>query len=203
MLMQDAPLEHTCGDAPTAPFAMRSVAGQRKFELAVPARPSNNEKKPYWGKVMALRVKSSQDFWTGLAFVVFGATTAILSTEYPIGTTSRMGPGYFPLALGILLALLGIIIVARAMTDESGGNVGRVDLWLALRLLVAVVAFGTLLNPLGLLATSFVTVLVAAWAGPEFKIIEGIVTGVVLSLASWLIFVFGLKQTIPVWPSFV
>jgi hypothetical protein len=155
------------------------------------------------GKAMALRVKSSQDFWTGLGFVVFGAATAILSTEYPLGTTSRMGPGYFPLVLGILLTGLGVIIVVRAMTNESGGNVGHVDLWLALRLLLAVAAFGTLLNPLGLLVTSFVTVLVAAWAGPEFKIIEGIVTSVILSLASWLIFVVGLKQTIAVWPSFV
>jgi putative tricarboxylic transport membrane protein len=152
---------------------------------------------------MALRVKSSQDFWSGFAFAVFGAATAILSTEYPLGTTSRMGPGYFPLALGILLAGLGVFLVARAMIYERGGDVGRIDLLLALRLLLAIAAFGALLDPLGLLATAFVAVLVAAWAGPEFKLIEGVVTGVVLSLASWLIFVVGLRQTIPVWPSFV
>jgi hypothetical protein len=152
---------------------------------------------------MGLRVKSSQDFWTGLGFVVFGAATAILSTKYPLGTTSRMGPGYFPLLLGVLLTGLGVIIVTRSLASEAGGNVGRIHIWLALRLLLSIAAFAVLLNPFGLFVASFVAVLVAAWAGPEFRLLEGIVIAAGLSLASWLIFVLGLKQPIPVWPWFL
>ena len=153
--------------------------------------------------MMRLRIKSSQDFWTGLAFIAFGATTATLSSAYPLGAVSRMGPGYFPMLLGILLAGIGIVVMLRSLASAAGGTIGRIDLWLVLRLLSSVAAFGLLLNPLGLLTAAFVTIFVAAWAGPEFRILEGIIAAVVLSVMSWLVFVLGLKQTIPVWPSSV
>ena len=61
-------------------------------------------------------------------------------------------------------------------------------------------AFGLLLPSCGLFVAAFVTVLLAAWAGPEFNLGEGIVTAAVLSASSWLVFVYALKQTMPVWP---
>jgi Tripartite tricarboxylate transporter TctB family len=152
---------------------------------------------------MRLRIKSTQDFWTGLFFVVFGATTAALSTQYPLGSAARMGPGYFPLALGILLTGIGAGVVLRSLASAAGEHVGRVDLWLALRLLLAIVIFGLLLNTLGLFATAFATVLAAARAGPEFRLREGLAAAIALSAASWLIFVLILKQPIPVWPAWI
>jgi putative tricarboxylic transport membrane protein len=152
---------------------------------------------------MRLRIKSSQDFWSGLAFIAFGAATAILSTSYPLGVASRMGPGYFPMLLGVLLAGIGVAVALRSVTSAAGGNIGRIDVWLMLRLLLSLVTFGVLLYPVGLLGAAFVTILVAAWAGPEFRILEGIVSAVVLSVMSWLVFVLGLKQTIPVLPSWL
>jgi hypothetical protein len=152
---------------------------------------------------MRLRIKSTQDFWTGLFFVAFGAATAALSTQYPLGSAARMGPGYFSTALGILLAAIGAGLVLRSLASAAGGNVDRVDLWLALRLLLALVIFGLLLNALGLLATAFATVFVAARAGPEFRLREGIAAAIALSAASWLIFVLILKQPIPVWPAWI
>ena len=152
---------------------------------------------------MRLRIKSAQDFGTGLFFVVFGATTAALSTQYPLGSAARMGPGYFPTALGILLTGIGAGLVLRSLASTVGGHVGRVDLWLTVRLLLALVLFGLLLHPLGLLAAAFATVLVAARAGPEFRLREGVSAAVALSAASWLIFVLILKQPIPVWPAWI
>ena len=46
------------------------------------------------------RIKSAQDFWTGLAFTAFGAFTVALAQGYDLGRAARMGPGYFPTILG-------------------------------------------------------------------------------------------------------
>jgi hypothetical protein len=150
---------------------------------------------------MRLMIKSTQDLWTGLFFIAFGVATAALATAYPLGVAARMGPGYFPTALGILLVAIGTGVVLRSLASAAGGNVGRVDLWLALRLLLAVAIFGLLLERLGLIATAFATVLVAARAGHEFRWRSGFAAAFGLSAASWLIFVALLKQPIPVWPA--
>ena len=152
---------------------------------------------------MKLGIKSSQDFWSGLTFITFGLLTTILSRAYPMGSASRMGPAYFPTMLGVLLAGIGVIVVLRTVTSGAGGNIARIDVWLVVRLLVSIVAFGVLLHPLGLLGAAFMTVLVAAWAGPEFRILEAIIAATLLAIMSWLVFVLGLKQTIPVWPSWL
>ena len=52
---------------------------------------------------MDLRIKSTQDFCTGCAFVAFGAGTVVLAQDYPLGSAARMGPAYFPTALGLVL----------------------------------------------------------------------------------------------------
>jgi Tripartite tricarboxylate transporter TctB family len=152
---------------------------------------------------MALRIKSSQDFWTGCAFVVFGTATAVLSQAHPLGSAARMGPGYFPTALGLLLAAIGFGIVLKSLIGVDGGNVGRVHLWLLLRVLLAVAAFALLLNPLGLVATAVIVVMLAAWAGHEFRFGEALLGALVLAALSYLLFIKGLNQTMPVWPWFL
>src|SRR5690606_15795292 len=72
-----------------------------------PARISSNR-----GSFMRLR--NQQDFWAGVMFTLIGVLFAFFSTSYEVGTAARMGPGYFPLVLGILLAVLGLIIGWRS-----------------------------------------------------------------------------------------
>jgi putative tricarboxylic transport membrane protein len=152
---------------------------------------------------MGLRIKSSQDFLTGCAFFACGVATVWLAREYPLGSTARMGPGYFPTLLGGLLAGIGVLVLIKSLTSSGGGNVGRLYPWLLLRVLLAVAAFAALLNPLGLVATAVIVVLLAASAGHEFRMREGLVAAVVLALLSYLLFVWGLNQPVPVWPRFL
>jgi hypothetical protein len=152
---------------------------------------------------MSSRLLRSQDFWTGCAFTAFGVTTVALAQAYPMGTTARMGPGYFPTALGILLAVIGLIILVKSSIAAQGDEIGRVDGWLLLRILLSVAAFALLLNPLGLVLAAMTVVLVAAWAGHEFRLGEALINAVVLALLSYLLFVWGLGQTMPVWPWFL
>lgn len=152
---------------------------------------------------MALRIKSSQDFWTGSAFTAFGTGTVLLAQAHPLGSAARMGPGYFPTALGAILAVIGLIIVLKSLTSERGGEAGRIDVLLLVRVLFAVAAFAYLLHPLGLVLAAFIVVVVAAHAGHEFRLSEALASAIVLALVSYLLFVRALNQTMPVWPWFL
>jgi hypothetical protein len=152
---------------------------------------------------MALRIKSSQDFCTGCAFIAFGAATVALAREYPLGGAARMGPGYFPTLLGVLLAGIGVLVLVKSLTSTGGGQVGRLHPWLLLRVLLAVGAFALLLNPLGLVGTAVIVVVLAASAGHEFRLGEALIGAAVLALLSYLLFVWALNQPIPVWPRFL
>jgi hypothetical protein len=152
---------------------------------------------------MGLRIKSSQDFFTGCAFIAFGGATIGLAGDYPLGTAARMGPGYFPTVLGVLLAGIGLLVLLKSLTSTGGGNVGRLQPWLVLRVVVAVAAFAVLLNPLGLVATTVIVVMLAASAGHEFRFGEALLNAALLALLAYLLFVWGLNQPIPVWPRFL
>lgn len=152
---------------------------------------------------MALRIKSSQDFWTGCVFMAFGASTAVVAQDYPLGSAARMGPAYFPTVLGVLLAGIGLVVLLKSLGSAEGGSVQGVHIWVLLRVLAAVVAFAVLLNPLGLVLTAIIVVLVAASAGHEFRLGEALINAALLALLSYALFVWALGQTLPVWPRFL
>jgi len=66
-----------------------------------------------------VKIKSQKDFFSGLLFTVVGASFAYGATSYTIGTGARMGPGYFPLMLGVILALIGAVILFKALVVET------------------------------------------------------------------------------------
>lgn len=152
-----------------------------------------------------LKIKSQRDFWSGLMFVVTGIMFAVGARNYSMGISARPGPGYFPLLLGILMAILGAIVLFKALTieTEDGDPIGPIA-WRPLLVIVASIAmFGFLLPRLGLIATIPLLIISASFAGSEFRWMGVIGSCVVLTLGSWLIFIVGLKLTIPMWPSFL
>ena len=151
-----------------------------------------------------MKIKSQRDFWSGLMFVVVGIGFAWGATNYNFGTSARPGPGYFPFGLGILLAALGAIVLFKALTVETadGDPVGAFA-WKPLMYIVGTVAlFGWALPHLGMFIALPVLVVLAALAGDEFHWGEALVNAVVLTAGSWVIFIWGLNLTIPLWPSF-
>jgi hypothetical protein len=74
-----------------------------------------------------MKIKSEKDFFCGLMFVVVGIAFAWASTNYKIGNGARMGPGYFPLLLGTLLALLGAVVIFKSLVveTEDGEKIGK------------------------------------------------------------------------------
>ena len=152
-----------------------------------------------------MKIKSQRDFWSGLLFLLVGLAFAWGSTEYNFGSSARPGPGYFPFGLGILLAVLGGLVLFKAVTIESpdGDPVGAIA-WRPLLVIVgAIIMFGLVLPRLGLVLTLPLLIFVSALAGDEFHWKDALISSVVLTAGSWVIFIWGLKLTIPVWPVFL
>jgi hypothetical protein len=152
-----------------------------------------------------VQIKSQKDFWSGLMFIVAGLGFAWGATNYNFGSAARPGPGYFPFGLGMLLAVLGAVILLKALTvkTQDGDPVGAIA-WRPLVLIVASVAvFGLLLPRLGMVLSLPILVLIASFAGDEFHLGEVLINSVVLTVFSWLVFIVGLGLTIPLWPTFL
>jgi hypothetical protein len=150
-----------------------------------------------------VKIKSQKDFWSGLMFIVVGGGFAIGALNYSFGSSARPGPGYFPFGLGVLLAILGGMILFEALTieTEDGEPIGAFAWKPLLIILAAVAGFGFLLPRLGLVITLPLLVLVSAYASDEHTWIGSIINATVIVTMSYLIFVLGLKLTIPLWPT--
>lgn len=160
-----------------------------------------------------MQIKSQKDFFAGLLFLAVGVAFAWGATHYNIGEGARMGPGYFPLLLGILLGLIGLFVVFESLVvaTEDGEKVGSLA-WKPLAFIIgANVLFGVLLGGLpsigipamGLIVAIYGVTLVASLASDEFKLKEVLILATVLAVGSYLAFIVMLKLQFQVWPSFI
>ena len=158
-------------------------------------------------------IKSQKDLFSGLMFAIIGAGFAWGATSYSVGTGARMGPGYFPMLLGILLAILGAFTVFYSLVEhtEDGDKVGKFVWRPIIYILGSNVAFGVLLAGLpslgvpamGLIVAIYALVIIASKAGDGFNLKEVLLLATILSGGSYLAFIVLLKLQMPVWPTFI
>ena len=148
-----------------------------------------------------VRIRNPKDFWSGAMFVAVGAAALVLGSKYTLGSAARMGPGFFPRLLGIMLVMLGAILALRALSAD-GPPVPRFRWWPALLVLGSVVMFGQIVQTVGLALATVLLILVASAASREFRWKEAVVAGVALAALSVGVFIVGLKLALPIWPSF-
>ena len=160
-----------------------------------------------------MKIKSQKDFFAGLMFTTVGVAFAWGATNYNVGEGARMGPGYFPLMLGILLSLLGLAIIFEALVveTEDGEKIGAIG-WKPLGFIIgANLAFGLLLGGLpklgvpamGLMTAIYALVFIANFAGDKFYPKEVAILATILAVFSYFAFVWLLKLQFPVWPAFI
>lgn len=160
-----------------------------------------------------MKIKSQKDFFSGLMFLIVGAGFAWGATTYTVGTGARMGPGYFPLLLGILLALLGLGVIFSSLVVETvdGERIGKIA-WKPLGFIIgANLIFGILLGGLpsiglpamGLIIAIYALVIIAGLAGEQFSLKLSLILGTALALGSYFTFIVGLKLQFQVWPTFI
>ncbi len=61
-----------------------------------------------------------RDFYAGGLMTLLGAGVTLNSMTYTLGTLTHMGPGMFPLMLGITLTLVGVLILGAAVATPLG-----------------------------------------------------------------------------------
>jgi Tripartite tricarboxylate transporter TctB family len=160
-----------------------------------------------------VNIKSQKDFFSGLMFLIVGLGFAIGAYSYGMGDGARMGPGYFPRLLGVIMAVLGSVIVFKALTvaTADGEKVGKWA-WKPLAyVLGANLAFGVLLGGLpsiklpsmGMIAGIYALTIIASFADGKVKMKEVLILATILAVGSYLAFIMLLKLQIPVWPTFL
>jgi uncharacterized membrane protein len=142
-------------------------------------------------------VSGSKDFWSGLLFCVAGVAAAAFARGYPMGTTMRMGPGYFPTVLGWLLALIGFVLIVRTLI-QPGPAVGRLAYSKLGLIALSNILFALLLRRLGLAAALVLLVVMSAYASKRFRWPVATILAVGLAIGSSIVFVWLLGLPIPI-----
>ena len=146
-----------------------------------------------------IRITNPKDFWAGALFVAIGVGTIILGSRYTLGSAARMGPGYFPRILGILLIVLGAVLALRG-TRTSGHPLPRFHWRPLVVVLGSVVLFGAIVNWMGVALSTVILIVAASAASREFRPREALIAGVLLATLAVGVFVIGLQLQLPIWP---
>jgi hypothetical protein len=145
-----------------------------------------------------LRDKDVRDIVGGLGLAAVGTFAVVYGQRYEFGDLNRMGPGYFPVVLGLMLAVLGVLIALPAFFRR--GEPITVA-WKAFGLVMAsIVLFAFTLKLLGLVLATALAVLVASLAdnAPGWK--WRFATAAGIALITWMVFKLGLSMVLPTWP---
>ena len=160
-----------------------------------------------------MKIKSQKDFFSGLMFMSIGLAFAWGATTYSVGNGARMGPGYFPLYLGVLMTVLGAVITFQSLVVETMGG-DKIGKWAWKPLFFVILAnlvFGALLVGLpyfdlpamGLIVAIYALVFIASIAEDGWKFKATFILATVLAIGSYIAFVVALKLQFPVWPAFI
>ena len=160
-----------------------------------------------------MNIKSQKDFSAGLMFMGLGVAFAWGATTYKIGSGARMGPGYFPLMLGVLMAILGAVITFKSLVleVEGGAKIGKWAWKPLVYIILANLMFGVLLGGLpsiklpamGMIAAIYALTFISSMAEKGWKVKATFILATVLAAGSYLAFVVLLKLQFAVWPTFI
>jgi len=144
-------------------------------------------------------IRHPKDFWSGVLFIAIGLAAIGISSTYPLGTAARMGPGYFPRMLGILLMVLGTVLALRALRS-TGGSLAKWKLRPLVFVLGSVVVFGIIVHYVGVMLGTIFLIVGASAASHEFRPKESVIAGILLAALAVGVFIIGLKLQLPTWP---
>ena len=160
-----------------------------------------------------MNIKSQKDFISGLMFMGIGLAFAWGATKYSLGTGARMGPGYFPLLLGVMMAVLGAVITFNSLVIErvGGDKMGKWAYKPLIYIIAANLIFGVCLGglpsiklpALGMIFGIYALTFIASMAEAGWKVKATFLLATTLAVISYVAFVVVLKLQFPVWPAFI
>ena len=141
--------------------------------------------------------RALKDILAGVVFLAIGLAFAVGSLSYEIGTPLRMGPGYFPLVLGGVLAGLGLLVIAKGFVAGEGDPIGEVGWRAVVMITAALLFFGLTVRGLGVIGALFGASLLAALARSQTTVREALIIAVALTALSVVIFIVALQLRLP------
>jgi hypothetical protein len=151
-----------------------------------------------------MTLANHKDIAAGLLFFLLGSGFAIGALTYRMGSAARMGPGYFPFSLGILLAVIGVIVLVGALRGtEAGAKIEKLTWRPLLAVTASVAVFGILLPSAGLVLSLVVLLIGARFAGREASWMETLGGAAVLIVLALVLFVWLLGLQFPLLPAFM
>ena len=153
---------------------------------------------------LSLKIRNQRDFGAGIMYMVIGLFFAIVATQYKMGTAAKMGPGYFPFWLGVLMTLLGLLVLLKSLRASAAiEKIPKFNWRIILQITGAVVLYGLLLPRAGFLIAVVVLVFLAAGASKEFTWKGTALNAAFLVTFTYSVFVVGLKLQFPLLPAFL
>jgi hypothetical protein len=144
-----------------------------------------------------LKIKNQEDFWAGVMFAGFGLLAIVLSLDYPMGTASRMGPGYFPTWLGAMMLIMGVIVALVGLKIEGGEKISPFAWKPMIMLSIGFCLFGWGVDHIGFIPSLLGLSVITSAAGQRFKIVEVLILAVALTAIMVGVFIYGIDLPFP------
>lgn len=129
---------------------------------------------------------------------VMGAFMVSRGIDYGVGKINRMGAGFFPVAVGVLLMVFSVLLAPEAI--KSGGRAVRFPMLPLTMIFLGLIVFALLVEPLGLVPATIALVFVSAFAEVGMRPRRALATALAAALLGYLLFIVGLRLTIdPFW----
>lgn len=143
-------------------------------------------------------ISGPRDFWTGAVYIAIGSGALWLAMDYKLGTASRMGPGYFPRILAVILIGIGVVSLVRSFFVK-GEPIADIA-WKPLVFVCgAIIAYGLLVAEAGLVVALVALILGGAAASREFRLDPKALAGMCILIAVCVaVFIKGLGLPIPI-----
>jgi hypothetical protein len=147
-----------------------------------------------------MRIKSGQDFATGLLLAAIGIAAFWIGADYPMGTAQRPGTGVLPRILAWCLIGTGGLLLVKSVSS-TGSPVGALSWRPLLAVTAGTIVFGSMVDNYGLVLSMIAAMSICALGTAETRWPEFAVFTLVMMVASWGMFIWLLGMPIKTWPS--
>ena len=151
-----------------------------------------------------MKIRNQRDFGAGIMYMVIGIFFSAIALTYQMGTAAKMGPGYFPFCLGILMFAIGVLVLIQSLSAKAAIEKIPKFNWKVIGIITGSISlFGILLPTMGFLVAILGLVFVSSTASREYNWKSALLNSATLIAFTYLVFVVGLKLTFPILPFFI
>lgn len=137
---------------------------------------------------LSVRFGRGTEFVFSLFLLLLGLAVAIAGWSYGLGELNDIGPGAFPLGLGILLMGFALMTLKDALPSRTLHRVAPV-----LFIPLGIVVWALLIDLAGLLAATGALIGLYLLAEPRLRPLAAIALTLCLTVIGYLVFILGLK----------